>query len=270
MIIDAWMQHPTERQLNCEMFDSLRRWAAGTKLSAVITPEMTITAMDQGGVTIGMAAAWSSPEGDMISNDEVAAFARQYSGRIVGVASANLYKPMEAVRELRRAVKTLGFKALRIVPWLWGLPPNDRRYYPLYAECIELGVPFCTQVGHNWTASHLGNRTANSLPCRIAPQDPRGAARSIGRRQGRRSPTVVEPHSGAPARRAVALGSGRARRADGGPSKNVPAGDGRHLRDDLGGVWTFQRGGAEAGLGADAQNDCVLVADGPRQGPKPI
>ena len=32
--------------------------------------------------------------------------------------------------------------------WLWNLPPNDRRYYPLYAECIELGVPSCTQVGH--------------------------------------------------------------------------------------------------------------------------
>jgi predicted TIM-barrel fold metal-dependent hydrolase len=60
----------------------------------------------------------------------------------------DLYRPMEAVRELRRAVTELGFKALRIVPWLWGLPPNDRRYYPLYAECVQLGIPFCTQVGH--------------------------------------------------------------------------------------------------------------------------
>ena len=34
------------------------------------------------------------------------------------------------------------------MPWLWGLPPNDRRYYPLYAECVELDVPFCLQVGH--------------------------------------------------------------------------------------------------------------------------
>src|SRR3990167_6404161 len=42
----------------------------------------------------------------------------------------------------------LGFRALRVVPWLWGLPPNDRRYYPLYVACVELGVPFCTQVGH--------------------------------------------------------------------------------------------------------------------------
>jgi hypothetical protein len=34
------------------------------------------------------------------------------------------------------------------VPWLWGLPPDDRRYYPLYSECVELDVPFCLQVGH--------------------------------------------------------------------------------------------------------------------------
>jgi len=148
MIIDAWMQHPTERHSNHEMFASLRRWTSKSDRPAVISPEMTISAMDQAGVRIGLTAAWCGPDGFMISNDEVAALVRQFPQRIVGVASVNLYKPMEAVRELRRAVKELGFRALRVVPWLWGLPPNDRRYYPLYAECIELGIPFCTQVGH--------------------------------------------------------------------------------------------------------------------------
>src|SRR5207253_9312715 len=42
----------------------------------------------------------------------------------------------------------LGFKGLRVLPWLWEAPPTDRRYYPLFAECVELGVPFFTQVGH--------------------------------------------------------------------------------------------------------------------------
>jgi predicted TIM-barrel fold metal-dependent hydrolase len=60
----------------------------------------------------------------------------------------DLRDPVRAVRELRRCVRSLGFKGLRVIPWLWELPPNDRRYYPLYAECVELGVPFCTQVGH--------------------------------------------------------------------------------------------------------------------------
>ena len=34
------------------------------------------------------------------------------------------------------------------MPWLWNLPPSDRRYYPLYAECVQLGIPLCLQVGH--------------------------------------------------------------------------------------------------------------------------
>ena len=25
---------------------------------------------------------------------------------------------------------------------------HGRRYYPLYAACVDLGLPFCTQVGH--------------------------------------------------------------------------------------------------------------------------
>jgi uncharacterized protein len=144
-IIDAWMQHPTERMSVHAMFASLRRWTAWP---SAITPQTTIASMDQAGVSAGLAAAWCAPDGWMISHEEVAAIAKSYLGRIFGVASANINKPMEAVRELRRAIKELGFKGLRVVPWLWNLPPNDRRYYPLYAECIELGIPFCTQVGH--------------------------------------------------------------------------------------------------------------------------
>ncbi|RMH67540.1 MAG: amidohydrolase, partial [Actinomyces sp.] len=87
------------------------------------------------------------PEGDLISNDEVAAFVSRHPDRLRGVAGADLRRPMEAVRELRRRVDE-GFVALRLVPWLWELPPTDRRYYPLYAACVDLGIPFCTQVGH--------------------------------------------------------------------------------------------------------------------------
>ncbi|MEU1035083.1 amidohydrolase family protein [Streptomyces mirabilis] len=69
-------------------------------------------------------------------------------GWLRGVAGADLTRPVQAVRELRRAVEELGFVALRVVPWLWELPPTHRLYYPLYAACVALGVPFCTQVGH--------------------------------------------------------------------------------------------------------------------------
>ncbi len=147
-IIDAWAQHPTVRLLRYEMLDSLRRWTGDTIPDQPPPVSTTLAAMDAGGVDTALISAWYGPEGALISNDEVAGFVAESGGRLVGVASVDLRKPMVAVRELRRAVSDLGMKALRIVPWLWGLPPNDRRYYPLYAECVDLGIPFCTQVGH--------------------------------------------------------------------------------------------------------------------------
>ena len=35
-----------------------------------------------------------------------------------------------------------------MLPWLWERPPTDRLFYPVYAACCELGVLFCTQIGH--------------------------------------------------------------------------------------------------------------------------
>ena len=147
-IIDAWIQHPTPRMLEHSMFDSLRRWMGAEQIPEDLPLELTLGALDAAGIDRALISAWYGPHGAMVSNDEVAAFVQAAPDRLVGVASVDLHRPMEAVRELRRAVEDLGFRALRILPWLWNLPPNDRRYYPLYAACVELGIPFCLQVGH--------------------------------------------------------------------------------------------------------------------------
>jgi len=148
MAIDAWMQHPTQRFLGEDMLDSLRRWV-GEQIPGEEPPlQVTIDAMDRGGVEFGLLSAWWGPGGPLIQNDEVAGWVAAAPDRFAGIASVELARPMEAVRELRRCVSELGFKGLRIVPWLWEAPPTDRRYYPLFATCVELGVPFCTQVGH--------------------------------------------------------------------------------------------------------------------------
>lgn len=146
-IVDVWMQHPTRRFQEQPIFESLRRW---TRQEAIPeTPlETTIATMDEAGVGIGLLAAWWAPWGSLIDNDEVAGFIAAHPTRFRGLAATNLARPMDGVRELRRCVRTLGFRGLRIVPWLWTLPPDDRRYYPLYAECIELDIPVCLQVGH--------------------------------------------------------------------------------------------------------------------------
>jgi hypothetical protein len=155
MIVDAWAQHPTARHLAHPMFDSLRRWTrgeAGSRLSAVENVDwpvaVTLAAMDEGGVDRSLISAWVGPRGSLISNDEVAAFVREAPDRLVGVGSVDIGRPRDAVREIRRCVSELGFRAIRVLPWLWELPPTHARFYPVFNECCELGVPFCTQVGH--------------------------------------------------------------------------------------------------------------------------
>jgi hypothetical protein len=145
--VDAWMQHPTKRFLEEPWLASLLRWMGVDEIPE-LPVSFTLAAMESAGVQQALISAWHGPRGSLISNDEVAGFIEEAPDKLFGLATADLYRPMDAVRELRRAVKDHGFVGLRIVPWLWNLPPNDRRYYPLYAECCELGIPFCTQIGH--------------------------------------------------------------------------------------------------------------------------
>ena len=150
MIIDAWAQHPTPRHTNDPMFDSLRRWTRNeARTDATALPvSVTLQSMDAAGVSRSLISAWVGPKGEMISNDEVAGFVNEAPERLIGVGSVDISQPRKAVREIRRCIKQLGFKAIRVLPWLWELPPTHAWFYPVYSECCELGVPFCTQVGH--------------------------------------------------------------------------------------------------------------------------
>ncbi len=162
MTVDVWAQHPTAAFLAQDMFASLRRWTGGSVPSGPIPLTATLESMDAGGVERALLSAWYGPGGPLISNADVAAWVSEAPDRLIATASVNLTNPMEAVRELRRRVQGDGFKAVRVVPWLWQLPPTDRLYYPIYAACVELGVPFCTQVGH--TGPMRPSETGRPIP----------------------------------------------------------------------------------------------------------
>lgn len=149
-IIDAWAQpaSPEGFQAVPEIARLFAQSGAAPWLATGIPPETVVAMMDRAGIQTALLTAWHRPGRWVFSNDDVAATVRQFPGRFVGVAAVNLEKPLEAVHELDRAVHELGFKALRMLPWLWNRPPNDRFYFPLYVKCIELGIPFCTQAGH--------------------------------------------------------------------------------------------------------------------------
>ncbi len=148
MIVDAWVQHPSPEFVGHPMFASLLRWMGMSEIPDQIPLELTVGALRMARVDRALISAWWGPQGELISNDEVAAHCAAYPDLFVGVGSVPLRQPMAAMAEVRRCVNELGFKAIRLLPWLWELPPDDRRFYPVYAACVELGVPFCLQVGH--------------------------------------------------------------------------------------------------------------------------
>lgn len=112
------------------------------------TPAELIRLMDEAGISQICLAAWHRPGSVIFSNEEITTYTRAYPTRIFGLVSVDLHDPIAAVKELDHYVKEEGFKGLRIVPWLWNLPPTDPHYWPLYVKCVELDIPFLTQIGH--------------------------------------------------------------------------------------------------------------------------
>ncbi len=160
--IDVWAQMTTERMAKAPWLETLLRWTGQSEDPLIPSTDSTLRAMDAAGVDISLLSAWHGPQGSLISNEEVSDQIDSAPDRFRGLATVDLSNPMQAVRDIRKWVDGEKFVGVRVVPWLWDLPPNDRRYYPVYAACVDLGVPFCTQVGH--TGPLLRSETGRPIP----------------------------------------------------------------------------------------------------------
>ena len=91
----------------------------------------------------GTPGAWHMPY------EWIAEAVAQYPNRFSGLAGVDPTEGMQGLRNLECAVKELGFIGAHTYPHWFELPPNDRRYYPFYAKCCELGIPIQMQVGQS-------------------------------------------------------------------------------------------------------------------------
>ena len=161
-IVDVWGQITTPRMASAPWMESLLRWTGRPGDLSVPTVASTLRAMDDAEVDLMFLSAWHGPAGDLITNEEVQNQIKQAPDRFRGLATVDLRDPFRAVRDIHRWVDGESFVGVRVVPWLWNLPPNDALYYPIYVACIEAGVPFCTQIGHTGPLCH-------SEPGRLIP-----------------------------------------------------------------------------------------------------
>lgn len=74
---------------------------------------------------------------------------RRFPERFFGSWHADPNRGMDAVRDIVRAHETWGIKAVTGFPsgTCPQIPIDDGRWYPIYAKCIELDLPFCCTVG---------------------------------------------------------------------------------------------------------------------------
>ena len=150
--------------------------------SAEVPLDRTLAVLDEAGVQRGLICAWYGPDGALISNDEVAGWVRRHPDRLTGVASVDIRNPRQAVLDLRRAVTELGFRALRVVPWLWGLPPNHRLYYPLLRRVRGTRRPVHDPGRAYRPAANVGDGPPDPLPRRCRPGLPRPGHRGRAHR----------------------------------------------------------------------------------------
>jgi hypothetical protein len=73
----------------------------------------------------------------------------EHPDRFFGSYEVNPNLGMEGVRNLVRAYEEHGIKAATTFPAGTNpqVPINDKRYYPLYAKCVELDIPICITTG---------------------------------------------------------------------------------------------------------------------------
>jgi predicted TIM-barrel fold metal-dependent hydrolase len=92
---------------------------------------------------LGLTGSWHLPY------EIVAEAVSQYPDRFHGLAGVDPTQGMAGVRALQHAINDLGFIGAHAYPHWFELAPDHARWYPFYGKCVELGVPFLTQVGQS-------------------------------------------------------------------------------------------------------------------------
>jgi predicted TIM-barrel fold metal-dependent hydrolase len=100
-----------------------------------------IADMDAAGIELGVLGS---------SNATLARICSAYPDRFVGLSAISPLDGMTGVRHFESLVKEHHIGGLRVVALYNSIPASDRRYYPLYAKCVELDVPVRIYTSMNY------------------------------------------------------------------------------------------------------------------------
>lgn len=114
-----------------------------------VDADWLVADMDEGGVdkAFVMGHVWR-PYRCETPVEWVASVIARYPDRLIGFHVADPLGGLEAVRQLERAVRDLGFRGLKLFPAYNHISLDDERLYPLFEKAQELGIPALVHTGY--------------------------------------------------------------------------------------------------------------------------
>lgn len=114
----------------------------GDDFLASLSVDETLAAMDEAGV----ARAIVNVDAER-PLERVLRFAEEHPDRFALSATVDPRRLMHAVRALDSLARTQRVACARIVPFSIDVAPGEPCYYPIYAKCVELGLPLTINTG---------------------------------------------------------------------------------------------------------------------------
>jgi predicted TIM-barrel fold metal-dependent hydrolase len=112
----------------------------------VITPAEFEKQLDEVGIEWGLV--------DLPEDEESAAYLSQLSDRLYGITLYDPFGGAKAVKDLENAIREKEVKAVYASPYRWGIKANDPRFYPCYAQAIELDIPVFIYTAMNYRTDY--------------------------------------------------------------------------------------------------------------------
>lgn len=158
-IIDYWCNpftaDYTEKVYTTDEFKKLISWWKMEEQFKPRTIQSYVEEMDKNGVVKAIIPTFKMKSYQKkvmladVSISDVMKYKEQAPEHFELLYGINPETKMEGVRELQLAVNQYGFIGAHLHTYGFGLPLNDRIYYPFYAKCAELDIPVVMQVGHS-------------------------------------------------------------------------------------------------------------------------